>query len=331
MAGIREVARLAGVSPATVSRVMNGTANVDEEKKQRVLAAISETGFKPNELARALFKKSSKIIGVIVPNIENPFFNELARAIEEEAYQNGFRVLLCSSDDNAKKELANIQILTQMNADGIVIMTNSEKTGKAVTKCKIPVVLVDRKLTGGREIAVVESDNYKGGRIAAEHLIQCGCRNIVCMKCSAMFSSGKRRYQGYQDVCKEHGLKEQYVECTYDYEVGLNAARELLKKYPDVDGIIASNDMVAISTYKVLTEAGRRVPDDVQMIGFDNINISRLFTPELTTVAQPITEMGKLAVQIILCNGEGMSFQKENILDVELIKRQTTKKRSGQK
>lgn len=331
MAGIRDVAKLAGVSPATVSRVMNGTVNVDEEKKQRVLSAISETGYRPNELARALYKKSSRIIGVIVPNIKNPFFNELAGAIEEEAYQNGFRMLLCSSDNDTKKELANIQILTQMNADGIVVMTNSEKTGKAVTKCDIPVVLVDRKLTGGKEIAVVESDNYKGGRLACEHLLRCGCKNIVCMKCPEKFSSARRRYRGYQDVCREYGIKEQYVDSTYDYEDGLKAAEEILRRYPDVDGIIASNDMVAMSAYKILTEAGRRVPDDVQIVGFDNINLSRLFTPEITTVAQPIAQMGKLAVQIILCNGEGTAFQKENILDVELIERQTTKKRSVQK
>ena len=328
MAGIREVAKLAGVSPSTVSRVMNGTAKVDEEKKQRVLAAISETGFKPNELARALFKKSSKIIGVIVPNIENPFFNELARSIEEEAYQNGFRMLLCSSDDNTEKELMNIQILTQMNADGIIIMTNSDKTGKAVAECSIPVVLVDRKISGGNEIAFIESDHYKGGKIAAEHLIQCGCKNIVCMKGPVEFSSGENRYKGYLDACRQYGIPEQSINCTYDYEAGLTAAKELLEKYPDVDGIIACNDMAAISTYKVLTEAGYKVPDDIQLIGFDNINFSRMFTPELTTVAQPITNIGTLAVQIILRHGEGMPFQKENILDVKLISRQTTKKRS---
>ena len=123
MAGIRDVARLAGVSPSTVSRVMNGTAHVEEDKKQKVLAAIQETGFKPNELARALFKQSSKIIGVIVPNIENPFFNELAKAVEEEAYRNGYKILLCNSNNNTEKELLNIQMLGRMKADGVIIVT----------------------------------------------------------------------------------------------------------------------------------------------------------------------------------------------------------------
>lgn len=166
MASIREVAKIAGVSPATVSRVMNGTANVDEEKKQRVLEAIQETGFKPNELARALFKKSSKIIGMIVPNIENPFFSEIAKAVEEEAFQNGYKMLLCNSANNPKKERMNIQMLVQMQADGIVIMTNSDRTGKKIAECGLPVVVMDRKLSKGREIAFIESDHYKGGKLA---------------------------------------------------------------------------------------------------------------------------------------------------------------------
>ena len=135
MVSIREVAKRAGVSPATVSRVINGTANVDPIKKEQVLTVIDETGFKPNELARALFKKSSKIIGVIVPNIENAFFGELARAIEEEAFRNNYRILLCNSQNNTEKELLNIQTLNQLNADGIIIMTNSEDLASQIGPC----------------------------------------------------------------------------------------------------------------------------------------------------------------------------------------------------
>ena len=173
MTSIRDVAKIAGVSPATVSRVMNGTANVNEEKRQRVEAAIEKTGFCPNELARALYKKSSKIIGVIVPDIENPFFSELAKAVEDEAFQNGYRMLLCSSGNNAEKEMQNIQMLVQMKADGVIIMTNSVDTGKVLKTCPVPVVLVDRTLQNVNEKAVVKSDHYKGGYLAAEHLVQC--------------------------------------------------------------------------------------------------------------------------------------------------------------
>ncbi|MGM9534681.1 MAG: LacI family DNA-binding transcriptional regulator [Intestinibacter sp.] len=325
MASIREVAKIANVSPATVSRVINGTAKVDEQKKQRVLEAIDETGFKPNELARALFKKSSKIIGMIVPNIENPFFNELARVIEKEAYENGYRILLCNSDDNEEKELMNIQMLNQLKADGIIIMTNSSKTAQEVEKYDFPVVLVDRKFSSDKEMAVVEADNYKGGRMATEHLIKCGCKNIVCMRGPQSLSSAEQRYLGYRDICKEYGLNEQYIECDYSYESGLKKTKELIKKYPDVDGIIASNDMVAISVYKVISKKGYRVPEDIQIIGFDNISFSWLSTPEITTIAQPIKKMGKKAAQIIIQHKKGEEIEKENVFDVKLIQRQTTK------
>ena len=327
MASIREVARIAGVSPSTVSRVMNGTANVEESKREKVLRAIEETGFKPNELARALYKQSSKIIGIIVPNIENAFFGELARAAEEEAYRNGYKILLCNSNNNTEKELMNIQMLNQMKADGIIIITNNDKTGKEIAKCEFPVVVVDRKLTGSGESAGIESDHYKGGILATEHLIECGCRNIVCLRGPLEVSSGQQRYRGYLAVCEKHGIKEQYIDCIYDYEYGLEATKALLQKYPNVDGIIACNDMVAISAYKTLTQTGYKVPEDIQIIGFDNIRLSWLLTPELTTVRQPIKEMGTLAVQIIVQHGKGLPFQKENIFDVELIERQTTRRR----
>lgn len=324
MASIREVAKIAGVSPSTVSRVMNNTAKVDEEKKRRVLAAIEKTGFQPNELARALFKKSSKIIGVIVPTIENPFFSEMAKAIEEEAYQNGFRILLCNSNGDVEKEKMNIQMLSQINADGLILMTHSDKTGPIIKECSLPVVIVDRMLTGEGGIAHIESDHYTGGILATEHLIECGCENIVCIRGPQELSSGKKRYQAYKDVCKKHGIKEQIVDCRYSYTAGLKVAEEILEKYPKVDGIIANNDMVAISAYKVLQSKGYKVPEDIQLIGFDNIRFSRLITPEISTITQPIKEMGRLAVQIIIDHINGITYKKNHILEVSLVERQTT-------
>ena len=325
MVSIREVAKKAGVSPATVSRVINGTAKVDPIKRDLVLAAIDETGFKPNELARALSKRSSKIIGVIVPNIENAFFGELARAIEEEAYQNNYRILLCNSQNNTEKELLNIQTLNQLNAEGIIIMTNSENLASQIGKCKIPFVILDREIEGLDEIACIEADHYKGGRLAMEHLLKCGCKNIVCMRGPQKYSSGQLRFKGYLDVCGENGLPEQWLDCDYDYEEGLRVTKELLEQYPDADGILACNDMVAIAAYKVLLEKGIRVPEDVQLMGFDNIRFSRLFAPEFSTVIQPIREMGILAARVIVDYANGEPIRKENVFDVSLVERQTTR------
>ncbi len=325
MASIREVAKLAGVSPSTVSRVMNNTARVDEEKRKRVLDAIEKTGFQPNELARALFKQSSKIIGVIVSSIENPYFSEMVRAIEEEAFEHGYRILICDSDGNVEKEKINVQTLNQMKADGLIMMAQSEMTSQVISECQMPVVVLDRMVKGENVIANISSDNYSGGKKASEYLLECGCQNIVCVRGPQNASSGKERYLGYKDVCKAKGIIEHTIDCGYSYEEGLKAADFILKHYREADGIIACNDMVAFALCKVLQEHGYRVPEDMQIIGYDNINFSRLFTPEITTIKQPIKEMGRLAVQIIVKHINGEKVKKDNLFDVELIERQSTK------
>ncbi|MSS62301.1 LacI family DNA-binding transcriptional regulator [Velocimicrobium porci] len=329
MTSIRDVARLAGVSPSTVSRVMNQTANVNEEKKQKVLWAIQETGFVPNELARSLYKKNSKIIGVIVPSIDNPFFGELARVIEEEAFLNGYRLTLCSSNHNREKEKANIQMLTRLKAEGIILMTNDETLQEEIEKCNLPIVALDRQIASGNGVSYIHADHYKGSRLAMKHLLECGCKNIVKLREPQVYSSGRQRFAGYVSVCKEYGIPVQYIDCQYDYEDGFRVAEQVLLKYPDVDGILANNDMVAIAVYKVLKKRGYRVPEDVQLIGFDNIAFSHMILQELTTIEQPIKEMGKLAVKAIMEYGQAGKIEQEQVLDVTLIKRETTKERKG--
>lgn len=324
MASIRDVAKLAGVSPATVSRVMNGTANVDQEKKARVLRAIEETGFKPNEVARALYRKSSKIIGVIAPDIDNPFFTELAKAIEGEAYKLGYRMILCYSENNLEKERESIRVLESMNAEGIILMTNNEEIQEEVDRCSIPVVVVDRRIHSDKELAYIEAEHYEGGRIATEHLIQCGCRNIVNICGPQKYSSARDRYRGYVDICRFYQREIQNVECEFTFEEGLYVAHQILRRFPNVDGIIACNDVVAISVYKVLRKSGYHIPEDVQLIGFDNVALSNLMTPELTTVEQPIQVMGKSAVRLIVAHSQGRHVEFENRFPVKLIRRGTT-------
>lgn len=323
MVSIRQVAQMAGVSPATVSRVINGTAKVDEEKAQRVWKVIRETGFTPNEIARSLYKKSSKIIGLITPNIENPFFNMIAKEIEERAYEHGYRLTLCSTNDNDEKEKANIKMLARMNADGIILMTNNEEIREEIETCNMPVVVLDRQLRGSG-MSYIQADHYEGGRMATEHLIQCGCKNIVNVKGPQIFSSGRARFKGYQDVCMEHRLIQQCVECDYNYEAGLAAAREILEKYPTTDGVIACNDMVAISIYKVFHKAGIAIPEQVQLIGFDNIHESYLMMPELTTIAQPVRQIGEKAIELIFAGIHQVGGKQEYTFPVQLIQRETT-------
>lgn len=325
MISIREVAELSGVSPATVSRVMNGTARVEEEKKQKVLQVVKETGFIPNQVARALYKKSSKLIGVVSPNIENPFFNEMASAIEAEAYRNGYRMMLCNTDNNTEKEIENIRMLSRMNADGLVLMTNNEEVREEIENCPMPVVVLDRQINTRKKISYIQSDHFEGGKIAAEHLVSCGCSHIVHMRGPQRLSSARQRYKGYAETCKKYGMKEQIIECDYHFQDGVIMAEQMLKQFPKVDGIIACNDMVAISVYKVLKKEGYLIPEEVQIVGFDNIQLSHFVTPELTTVAQPIQQMGFEAVRVMIEGDRQKDKNRIEVFPVELIVRETTR------
>lgn len=322
MASIREVAKLAGVSPATVSRVINGTAKVDEEKKARVLQVISDTGFVPNEVARSLFKKSAKTIGLILPSIENPFFSQLSSVIEKTADQYGYRIVLCNTGSDIQKELSMMQMLVSMNADGIIITTSNEEIKSFIEHADIPIVITDRQIQKLNKADYVHCDHFEGGKLAARHLIECGCKNIVCIRGPEKLSSAKARYKGYQSVCTEYGLQEQVVECAYDYYEGLVAAEELLKRYPSVDGIVACNDMVAISVYKVLQKKGIKVPEQIQLIGYDDIALASLMSPELTTIQQPVDLIGKKAAELIICHKEEQ--KDEYVFKPQLIMRETT-------
>lgn len=326
LAQISDVARLAGVSSATVSRVINGTAKVSDEKVKRVLEAIDATGFKPNEIARSLYKKSSKIIGYIVPSILNVFLTEIGRAIEDEAFQNGYKMILCNSDENPKKEVAYINMLTAMNADGIIITANNDNLDEEIRNCPLPVVALDKD-AGSRYTAVVQSDNYSGGRLGAEHLIECGCRHIVLMRGPQKYSSGSQRFLGYVDVCNEHGIQPLFMESQYSFDA-VESSRELLKRFPHVDGILALSDMTALSLYKVLCEQDKKVPEDIMIVGYDGVELSSLMTPALTTVVQPIEEIGRLAAKLIIDQvANGKLSSRENVLPVSLKMGQTTRMR----
>ena len=327
MASIRDVAKLANVSPATVSRVMNGTANVDPEKRDRVLQAIEATGFIPNEAARTLFRKSAQTIGLIVPSIRNPYFTQLAAHVDALATANGYRPFLCNTGYDPEKEKAAIQMLVSMSADAIIIASCSEQVRETINNCPIPVVALDAMLYGADVEACIYCDYFWGGRLATEHLLDCGCKHIVCIKGPQYRYSARSRYEGYREVCRERGIPERTIECDYDFNMGLAMTEELLRRFPEVDGIIACNDIVAISTYKVLHKRNISVPEQIQLVGFDDISFSTLISPELTTVNQPIQEMVKKAVELIVNNEiNGMTGGKF-VFPVTLVPRQTTKKK----
>jgi len=326
MSSIRDVAKLAGVSAATVSRVMNGTANVAPEKRERVLAAIEQTDFVPNETARTLFRKSSKTIGLIIPSIRNPYFTQLADILDELAGAQGYRLFLCNVGHDPDKQRSAIQMLAAANADGIIFAAQADEKQLSLGSCPIPLVALDTSLPGAE--ACIYCDYYQGARLAMEHLLACGCKNIVCIKGPQQVFSARRRYEAYRDICAERGIAEQTVDCDYDFEAGLAMTEALLDTYPNVDGILACNDIVAISTYKILHQKNIPVPGRVQLAGFDDIDLSSLMSPELTTVRQPLREMAEKAMELIVRCEKDVKSQTEYIFPTELIARETTK-RSG--
>lgn len=327
MSSIREVAKLAGVSPATVSRVINGTANVDTEKRQRVLYAIDETGFIPNEVARALFRRSAKLIGLVIPSLKNPFFTQLAACIDQAAGEQGYRMFLCDVGTDEEKSKSTLQMLASMNVDGVVLAAHNRGIQEGLTQCRIPVVSVDAVQETGNVLADLYCDDYSGGRMALEHLLACGCRQIVCIQGDQRIFSARMRYQGYRDFCREQGIPEQTVECDYDFHAGKAMLETLFRRYPHVDGIIACNDLVAISTYKALYKRKIRVPQDVQLIGFDDINAAQLLTPSLTTLRQPVGEMAQRAVELLIENKELREKDRIRVFPVSLVIRETTRRK----
>ena len=326
MSSIREVARLADVSPATVSRVINGSSNVSMEKRQRVLDAIAKTDFVPNEAARTLFKRSSKTIGLIIPSIRNPFFTQFASVIDEVTKEHGYRLLLCNVDDDLEQERAALQKMVAASVDGVILASTNDEIQEDLTLFPLPVIVVDARLSTDKVNAYIYCNYYKGGQLAVQHLHEdCGCRNIVCIRGPQHIYTARARYEGYRDYCQDHGILEQTVDCDYDFKAGLEMTKELLEKYPDVDGILACDDIVAISTYKVLYNKNIRVPEQIQLVGFDDTSLSSLISPELTTIRQPIDEMARKAAQMILEQSVPEKKGECFIFPVSLVVRETTK------
>lgn len=326
MSGIREVARLAGVSPATVSRVMNGTATVSEEKRRRVLEAIAQTEFVPNEAARTLFRRSAKTIGLIIPSIRNPFFTQFADVVDEEVKKHDFRLFLCNVGDDLDQQRAALQKMSASNVDGVIIATTHEELQEDLAACPLPVVVVDSLFDTGSVNAYIYCDYHKGGWMAAQHLYEdCGCRNMVCIRGPQHIYTARARYEGYRDYCLEHGIPERTVDCDYDFRAGLTMTRELLERYPEVDGILACDDIVAISTYKVLRQNHISVPEQVQLVGFDDISLSTLITPEMTTIRQPIEEMARAAARLILEQKTSVKTGEQMVFPIDLVVRETTR------
>lgn len=330
MATIRDVAKLAGVSTATISRVLNKNGYVSVETEQKVHRAIQQLQFEPNSIARSLSNKKTHTIGLILPNISNPFFPELARAVEDVASQRGYAVILCNSYDQFDKEKSYIEILKKKYIDGIIVASQTlvKDDINTMKKNNIPLVVMDRAPTND-DCSVVRAKNFEGAGLAIKHLLDKGCKKIAHIYGPQDLSTAKDRLLGYENAVRSLPWYSPSLMVPGNFQIdgGMNATKVIMERHLDVDGIFSGNDLMAIGALKALRELGIDVPKQVAVCGFDGIGLTEIIEPELTTVAQPIYEMGKLAATILIEKIEGTL--KEHLtydLDVSLIERSSTKR-----
>lgn len=330
MATIKDVAERAGVSIATVSHVINKTRYVSEELQARVRQAMEELGYQPNAIARSLRRKETHTIGLIIPDNSNPFFAEVARGIEDFGFQNGYSVILCNSDGDLKKELAYIGVLTSKRVDGIVFIAATAKAEHIKPFLgEIPLVIVDRKMPD-LEADSVLVDNFGGGYAATRHLIDLGHRKIGCITGPPDLAPSADRVAGYKQALKDHGLQpldELIVEGDFRYQSGNEGMRRLLDLEPPPTAVFACNDVMAIGAMKAAQDQGLRVPEDIAIVGFDDITLASFTNPTLTSVKQPKYEMGKIALELLFqrISSSDLQGRQEIILDTTLVVRESTR------
>lgn len=332
-----DVARLAGVSAATVSYVLNnGPRGVSEDKRRRVLDAVQALGYRPNAIARSLRARRTNIIGLVLPDSANPYFASLARAIEAAAAAQGFLVIVASAADDPRREAEQLEALLRLQVDGM-LWVPADVMGTApapVQPAAVPVVQVDRAwddaTDGGPLHNILLSDNRAGGYLAAEHLVQLGHRRIACLAGPATHRHAQLRLEGVQECLAAAGLilpPALVAHGTWDYAAGadLVAGWAALPAHERPTAIICGNDAMAIGAIAGLAAAGLAVPADMSVMGYDDIPQARYMVPSLSTIAQPFNEIGREAVRLLL--GRVAAAQERPVrrmLPVRLVRREST-------
>lgn len=319
---IRDVAKKANVSVSTVSRVINQKGYVHEETKVLVSKVIDDLGFIPNQLARSLTNRSSKIIGVIVPHIGPSFYGELLEGIESQASAYGYKVMFCHTNDDPSRELEYLKFFEQYNVEGLIIASNFSNIDK-LSELNIPVVTVDHILD--ENIPSITSDNVKGGTLAATKLVESGCKNIVIFRGPSFLLTTMERTIGTLNVLKKHGL----FADIFDFDLlspDIKMIEEILSNNQKIDGIFAFSDTLAFASLSILQKLGRKVPEDVSLIGYDDTPYSKWVKPSISTIHQSINFMGKQSFINLTRLIRNVNLESlHDIIDVSLIERETTK------
>lgn len=324
MATIHDVAARAGVSVTTVSRVLNNRGYISDKTRQKVYGVMDELGYQPNEIARSLLRKQSNVIGLIVPDISHPFFAQLTKAIESAAYENDCKLLLCNSQLDPLKEKEYIEMMKRNRVDGIIMGSHTLDVD-VYRELKHHIVTIDRHIEG---IPYVASDNWHGGELAARLLLSKGCRKLAHIGGNRRLDLlANKRSEGFLSVLRESGVQHKMLQTSlnaFDQKEYEKLIISLLDAHTDIDGLFATSDILAAFALKRSRSLGLNVPRDLKIVGYDDVQMSGWMSPGLTTIRQPIEQMGRKAVELLRLQLGGEPYELEHVLPVELVERETT-------
>lgn len=316
---IKDVAKQSGVSIATVSQILNGNDSKFSPKTvEKVLAAKQALNYEPDYFARRMIMKKSKTIGVLVPDITNPFFSRLIRGIEGVLYRENFVTLLCNADLDSKKEIDYLEELSRRGVDGYIIASSAisnQAINETLRAKNLPFIVLDQKKAEGFSDAVL-TDDYTGGKLAGEYLQELGHQKVAVVLPEGATENIATRLIGFREIFPEITL----IHSELSKQGGRQAAKKIIAT--DITGIFAINDELAFGLYLGLAEAGKKIPQDYSVIGYDNIDMCEYVTPQLTTIAQPIYELGQTTAELLLKRiQEPEKDWEERMLSVQLVKR----------
>lgn len=330
---IKDVAKLANVSISTVSRVINGSKPVSPEIAQRVTEVINETGYIPNPVARSLVMKKSRLIGAIVPDIATFYAGEILNAMEEIAKTYEYDILLFNSYGDVDREIEMIEKLITKQVEGIVLMSHfpDERHFKLLREHKMPSVLINRKVDGSDALSVV-IDHKEATKKATNHLLELGHKEIALIRCDGSEETfGNDQFLGYKDALAEKGIAynpEWVLEGNFKAETAYREVSLLLENKTIPTGIIATTDDMAIGVINAVIDSGYKVPDDVSVVAFQNTRIASLFRPKLTTLAQPVYDMGAIALRLLIKKIQGTDTPEEPVVvGFDFIQRNSSARR----
>lgn len=323
---IKDVAKKAGVSTATVSRVINEHPNVADSTRKRVLKIIDEIHYFPNQGGRNLRKQESKTILVLIPDIRNYFYSNILHGMDTITTQNGYNLIIASTHSNRSREKKLINLLHQKLADGIIFLSSTLPESELKELDQNYSIVQCCEYNEDTNITHISIDNYKAAYSSVEYLIQKGHKRIAFLSSNNSFLSTKLRETGYIQALKSHSIEydeKLIIKGNYSFESGYLATNTLMTSLNPPSAIFTISDVVASGTIQALYQLGKKVPDDVAVFGFDDIDLARQVTPPLSTVAQPLQLLGSMAVKTLVDKIKGIDVPSEIILPYELMIRRS--------